>query len=122
MFKQVLMVLVFGSPLVCNGFNLTPVRGIITSQAFSSSLINNINQEFISDGGVVKDLFQYHLHIPADIIYTSLFIAAAYYQISTLDDRKIWEDIELYQRYRRRFNIILMFMFVVFVRNVDNAI
>lgn len=122
MFKSLIMFLVFGSPLGCTAFTMTPLRTIITSQAFSSSLINNINQEFISDGGVVKDLFQYHYNIPADIIYTSLFIAAAYYQISTLDDRKIWEDIELYQRYRRRFNIILMFMFVVFVRNVDNAI
>ena len=122
MFNQVVMVLVFGSPLVCNGFILTPVRGIITSQAFSESLINNINQEFISDGGVMKDLFQYHYNIPADIIYTLFFMTTLYYQISTLDNKKIWDDIDLYQTYRRRFNMILMFMFVIFVRNIDNAI
>jgi len=122
MFKQVVMVLVFGTPLMCNGFTLTPVRSIITSQAFSESLINNINQEFISDGSVMKDLFQYHYHIPADILYTSMFLATLYYQISTLDDKKNWEDIALYQTYRRRFNMLLMFMFVVFVRNIDNAI
>jgi hypothetical protein len=122
MFKQVAMVLVFGTHMVCIGFTLTPVRNIITTQAFSSSLINNINQEFISDGSVMKDLFQYHYHIPADILYTSMFMATLYYQLSTLDDKKNWEDIALYQTYRRRFNMLLMFMFVVFVRNIDNAI
>ena len=120
MFKQIIMI--FGAPLLCNAFTLTPVRSIITSQAFSSSLINNINQEFISDGGVVKDLLQYHYHIPADIVCTSMFLATLYYQLSTLDDKKNWEDIALYQTYRRRFNMLLMFMFVIFVRNIDNAI
>jgi hypothetical protein len=122
MFKQVVMILVVGAPILCNGFSLTPVRSIITSQAFSESLINNINQELISDGGVVKDLFQYHYHIPADIVYTTLFITTVYYQISTIDDRKNWEDIELYKDYRRRFNMALMFVFILFVRNIDNAI
>jgi hypothetical protein len=122
MFKPVVMLFVVVAPCLCNGFNLTPVRSIITSQAFSESLINNINQEFISDGGVMKDLLQYHYHIPADILYTSMFLATLYYQISTLDDKKVWEDIALYQTYRRRFNMLLMFMFVVFVRNIDNAI
>jgi len=122
MFRKVVIILVLGSPLFCNGFNLTPVRSIISSQAFSESLINNINQEFISDGGVMKDLLQYHYHIPADIVYTSMFLATLYYQLSTLDNKKNWEDIALYQRYRRRFNMLLMFIFVVFVRNIDNAI
>ena len=120
MFKQVVMI--FGAPLLCNAFTLTPVRNIITSQAFSSSLINGINEEFITDTGIVKDLFQYHLHVPLDILYTSIFIASLYYQISTFDDKKNWEDIALYKDYRRRFNMGLMFVFILFVRNIDNAI
>lgn len=120
MFKQIVLISVFYTHVVCNAF--TPVRNIITTQAFSSSLINNINQEFITDGGVMKDLLQYHYHIPADILYTSMFMATLYYQLSTLDDKKNWEDIALYKTYRRRFNMILMVMFVIFVRNIDNAI
>jgi len=118
MFKTMLAI----TPIAIQSFTLTPVRSIITSQAFSSSLLNGINEEFISDTGIVKDLFQYHLHIPLDILCASVFVITFWYQISTMNERKNWEDIGLYNEYRRRFNMVLMFLFIVFVRNIDNAI
>jgi hypothetical protein len=106
--------------ILSNGF--TPIRNIITSQAFSSSLINGINEEFITDTGVVKDLFQYHLHVQADILYTAVFVVTLYLQYQMFMEKKNWDDIALYNIYRRRFNTLIMVFFIVFVRNIDNAI
>ena len=103
-------------------FDLTPVRSIVSSQAFTSSLLRNINQEFISDNSVVKDIVQYHLHPELDLIYTSMFGLTLYLQYSMYMNRSNWEDIDLYIIQRRRFNIFIMVIFVIFVRNVDNAI
>jgi hypothetical protein len=109
-------------PFLCNGFTITPIRNIITSHAFSSSVLKNINEEFITDTTVINDLLQYHSHIPLDILYTTLFVISIWYQFSTIDNRKNWEDIELYKDYRRKFNMILLFIFILFFRNIDNAI
>ena len=104
------------------GFDLTPVRSIVSSQAFTSSLLRNINQEFISDNAVVKDIVHYHLHPELDLIYTGMFGLTLYLQYSMYMNRSNWEDIDLYIIQRRRFNIFIMVIFVIFVRNVDNAI
>ena len=106
--------------ILANGF--TPIRNIITSQAFSSSLINGINEEFITDTSVVKDLFQYHLHVQADVLYTAVFVVTLYLQYQMFMEKKNWDDIDLYKIYRRRFNTLIMVFFIVFVRNIDNAI
>jgi hypothetical protein len=104
------------------GFDITPIRSIVASQAFTSSLIRNINQEFISDTGVIKDIVQYHLHPELDIIYTGMFAVTLYLQYHMFINKNNWEDIELYNIQRRRFNMFLMVLFIIFVRNVDNAI
>ena len=103
-------------------FDVTPIRSIVASQAFTSSLLRNINQEFISDNGVVKDIIQYHLHPELDLIYTTMFALTLYLQYSMYMNRTNWEDIDLYIIQRRRFNLFIMIVFVIFVRNVDNAI
>jgi hypothetical protein len=111
--------------IVCflgHSYGFTPIRSIITSQAFTESLINNINQEFVTDGGVVKDIFQYHLHPELDIAYIGIFMGTAYLQYCMFIDRKNWDNVELYQKSRRGFNAFLMIMFIIFVRNIDNAI
>jgi hypothetical protein len=118
--STIVIVILFGKGIVCYGF--TPIRNIITSQALTSSLLNSINEEFVTDTNVIKDLFQYHLHVQADILYTGLFVATAYLQYTMFIDKRNWDDIDLYQIYRRRFNMILTVLFIVFVRNIDNAI
>ena len=109
--------------LVARSYNcFTPVKNLVATQAFTESLLNNINQEFITDGSVAKDIFQYHLHTELDIFYTTIFIGTAYLQYNMFNNKKNWNDIELYKKSRRSFNAILMILFVIFVRNIDNAI
>jgi hypothetical protein len=104
----------------CHGF--TPVKNLIATKAFTDSLLNNINQEIITDGSIAKDIFQYHLHPELDLFYSGVFVFSAYLQYNMFYNRKNWNDIELYKKSRRRFNSILMILFVLFVRNIDNAI
>jgi len=113
-------ILVLTAPISCYGF--TPIRNIVTGQAFTSSLLNNINQEFISENNVINDIVHYHLHPELDIIYTTAFLVTLYLQYSFYIEKKNWEDIELYNVYRKRFNMLLMVLFIVFAKNIDNAI
>jgi hypothetical protein len=110
---------VFGLINSCYGFT-TPIRSIITAQAFASSISNIVNEEFVSDYSIVKDIFQNHQHVEADIIYTGMLASAIYVQINLYN--KNWENIELYKNNRKVFNMILLFLFIVFTRNVENAI
>ena len=113
-------ILVLTAPICCYGF--TPIRNIVTTQAFTSSLLNNINQEFISENNVINDIVHYHLHPELDVIYTSVFAVTLYLQYIFYIEKKNWEDIELYSVYRKRFNMLLMVLFIVFAKNIDNAI
>jgi hypothetical protein len=105
-----------------HSYGFTPIRSIVTTQAFTESFINNINQEFVTDGGVVKDIFQYHLHPELDIVYTVVFMGTAYLQYNMFIDKKNWDNVELYQKSRRAFNAFLTIIFIIFIRNIDNAI
>jgi hypothetical protein len=113
-------ILVLTAPICSYGF--TPIRNIVTGQAFTSSLLNNINQEFISENNVINDIVHYHLHPELDVIYTSVFAVTLYLQYIFYIEKKNWEDIELYSVYRKRFNMLLMVLFIVFAKNIDNAI
>jgi len=105
---------------VCYGF--TPVRSLVTSQAFASSVINTINQEFVIDNDVVKDIFQHDLHLSTDIFYTMILGYTIYLQYNFQINKKNWDNIELYSSIRRRTNSILTILFIIFIKNVDNAI
>jgi len=107
-------------PITTYGF--TPnIRSIITTKAFESSLLNNINQEFISDSSVMNDIITYHLHPELDIFYSGVFCLTLYLQYNKYNNTN-WDTIELYKKNRQRFNMLLMILFIVLGRNIDNAI
>jgi hypothetical protein len=103
----------------CYGFT-TPIRNIITAQAFASSISNIVNEEFVSDNSLVKDIFENHRHLEADVIYAGILAAAIYVQIDL--QNKNWENIDLYKKNRKTFNMILLFIFIVLTRNIENAL
>jgi hypothetical protein len=107
-------------PITSYGF--TPnVRSIVATKAFESSLLNNINQEFISDSSILNDMFTYHLHPQIDIFYICLFGYTMYLQYDKFNDTN-WNTIELYKKNRKVFNAILTILFFTLGRNVQNAI
>jgi len=107
---------------IVSGFAYTPIRSLVTSQAFTSSVINTINQEFVIDNDIVKDIFQRQLHIGSDIFYTLVLGYTIYLQFQFQNSGKNWDNIELYSTIRRRTNSLLMVLFIVFIKNVENAI
>ncbi len=105
----------------CRAFQLTPIRGLVTGQAFTSSLLKNINQEFITDDSVIQDIFEYHTHLQWDLVYTRLFGLTLYLQYNLNVNKTNWEHILLYTVYRRRFNAVLTILFILLTRNVQSA-
>jgi hypothetical protein len=105
-------------------FNIdfTPLRGMITSQAFGSSLLQTINEELITDDSIVKDIVTSKYQPEILAVYTLVFGAAMYLQYYFLLRRSSWENIDQYRRDRRIFSCIMTIFFLLFVRNVENAI
>jgi len=114
-------VLIFVLVPSCRAFQFTPIRGLVTGQAFTSSLLQNINQEFITDDSVIQDIFEYHTHLQWDFVYTTLFGLTLYLQYNLNVNKTNWEHIPLYKVYRRRFNALLTILFIVLARNVQSA-
>jgi len=104
------------------GNSLTPVRSMITYRAFTSSVLNTINEQFIVDNDIVNDLLQSHAHVASDILYTFILGFTVYLQLKFYVSKQNWEDIELYSSIRRKSNSLLLILFVVFIKNVENAI
>lgn len=117
MFKQIVLFII---PTICYSF--TPIRNIIATQAFTSSLIKSINQEIITDNSVIKDILYNHRHLAWDLFYTSIFALTLFSQYALFSDKTAWENIELYSSERKKFNIVLTIFVVIFARNVENAI
>jgi len=95
---------------------------MISYRAFSSSVLNTINEQFIVDNDIISDLLQSHSHIASDILYSFILGFTLYLQVNFYVSKQSWEDIELYTSIRRKSNSILLILFVVFVKNVENAI
>ena len=104
----------------CQGFS--PIRSLITYRAFTSSVLNTINEQFVTDNDIVQDVFQSHMHVGADILYTFILGGTVYLQWKFYMNKHTWEDIGLYSSIRRKSNSILLVLFIVFIKNVENAI
>ena len=102
--------------------DITPLRGMITSHAFGSSLLQTINEELITDDSIVKDIVTSKYQPQIIAAYTLLFGAAMYLQYYFLLRRSSWENIDQYRKDRRIFSSIMTIFFLLFVRNVENAI
>lgn len=107
----------------CNGF--TPIRQLISSQAFTASLTNMVNRELINDSvatNLYNDIFTHHYHVEKDLFYISILIATMYIEYNNCHENFYkWNKIMLFQNQNKIIKSFITFMFFMFIRNVETA-
>jgi len=113
------------------GFNIrqSGLQNIITTRAFLTTLTEKINTEIISDTNVVGELtnIQYSHHIEnmfCVAIYTTILYGAILYFTYYQDKEQIEKlnNIEMFSIMKKRMNMLLIILILLFTKNIENAI
>jgi hypothetical protein len=113
------------------GFNIrqSGLQNIITTRAFLTTLTEKINTEIISDTNVVGELtnIQYSHHIEnmfCVAIYTTILYGAIMYFTYYQDKEQIEKlnNIEMFSIMKKRMNMLLIILILLFTKNIENAI
>jgi hypothetical protein len=113
------------------GFNIkqTGLKNIIATRAFFTTLTEKINTEIISDTNVVGELtnIQYSHHIEnmfCVAIYTTILYGTILYFTYYQDKEQIEKlnNIEMFSIMKKRMNMLLIILILLFTKNIENAI
>jgi hypothetical protein len=114
------------------GFNIrqSGLQNIITTRAFVTTLTEKINTEIISDNNLLNEISnaQYSHHIENMFyvaIYTGILYSAIVYftyskDVSTQIEKL--NNIEMFSRTKKRMNMLLIILILLFTKNIENAI
>ena len=115
----VLSILFVGSNGFFNRFH-SPIHMLISTRALTHSIGNFVANELIVDNPVLNDISTGSFRAEQCILYMSLF-AVAFYGTTNIDQKK-WQSIYSYNYLRKRANMVVLVLFVVFTKNIENAI
>jgi hypothetical protein len=102
---------------------ITPVRLIVTGEAFASSLTENFYREF-PENFVMTTVFKTRFHPELDILYLALIALSMYsrYQNINSGGTSRWSTVPGYSKIHKCTNMLLLFLMLVLTKNVENAI
>lgn len=114
------------------GFNIrqSGLQNIITTRAFLTTLTEKINTEIISDNNLLNEISntQYSHHIEnmfyVGMYTTILYSAIVYFTYSKDTSTQIEKlnNIEMFSNTKKRFNMLLIVLILLFTKNIENAI
>jgi len=114
------------------GFNIrqSGLQNIIATRAFVTTLTEKINTEIISDNNLLNEISnaQYSHHIENMFyvaIYTGILYSAIVYftyskDVSTQIEKL--NNIEMFSIMKKRINMLLIILILLFTKNIENAI
>ena len=113
------------------GFNIrqSGLQNIIATRAFITTLTEKINTEIISDNNILNEISnaQYSNHIE-NIFYIAIYTAVLYsaiiyftYSKETTQIEKL-NNIEMFSNTKKKVNILLFIIILLFTKNIENAI
>ena len=101
---------------------ISPLRSLVTSQAFVSTVIDGVVRE-LPEGFILSSLSNVYIKPDFDIVCIGLFGLSIYfrgYNYSNLDNK--WNSIEMYANIHKFTRILILILVIVLTKNVDNAI
>jgi len=114
------------------GFNIrqSGLQNIIATRAFVTTLTEKINTEIISDNNLLNEISnaQYSHHIEnmfyVGMYTTILYSAIVYFTYSKDTSTQIEKlnNIEMFSNTKKRFNMLLIVLILLFTKNIENAI
>jgi len=102
---------------------ISPVRLIVSAEAFGSSLIENFYRE-IPENIILTSMFKTRFHPELDILYLGLIGISMYSRLKNLEDPSgsRWLSIPMYSKIHKTTNMIVLILMLVFTKNIENAI
>jgi hypothetical protein len=102
---------------------ISPVRLIVSAEAFGSSLIENFYRE-LPENIIMTTMFRTRFHPELDILYLGLIGLSMYSRLKYLDDPTAgrWYSIPMYSKIHKTTNMVLLVLMLVFTKNIENAI
>jgi hypothetical protein len=102
---------------------ITPVRLIVTGEAFASSLTENFYREF-PENFVMTTVFKTRFHPELDMLYLALIAISMYsrYQNINSAGTSRWSTVPGYSKIHKCTNMLLLFLMLVLTKNIENAI
>jgi hypothetical protein len=114
------------------GFNIrqSGLQNIITTRALVTTLTEKINTEIISDNNLLNEISnaQYSHHIE-NMFYVSIYTGILYSTIvyftyskdASIQIEKL-NNIEMFSSTKKRMNMLLIILILLFTKNIENAI
>jgi len=108
------------------GFNIKSfnnLQSIISLKAFTSTLADRLNIEYVNENLILNDVLHHNTHIEVDVFYF-LLLTASIMQRSKQEVTYIkkLEKFEGFSVAQKRTNKCFFILAIVFTRNIDNAI
>lgn len=102
---------------------ITPIRLIVSGEAFASSLVENFYREF-SENFVMTSVFKTRFHPELDLLYLALIGASFYvrYQNINSGGNSRWSTVPGYSKIHKCTNMLLLMLMLVLTKNIENAI
>ena len=102
---------------------ISPVRVIVSTEAFIGSLVENFYRE-IPENIILTTMFKTRFHPELDILYLGLIGLSMYSRYLYLDDPSgsRWLSIPMYSKIHKTTNMVLLVLMLVFTKNIENAI
>ena len=101
---------------------ISPLRSLISSQAFVSTFMDGVVRE-LPEGFILNSLLNIHFKTDFDIICLGLFGLSVYfkgYSYGRLDDK--WTSIEMYSNIQKITRVLILVLIIILTKNVENVI
>lgn len=101
---------------------ISPLRSLISSQAFVSTFMDGVVRE-LPEGFILNSLLNIHFKTDFDIICLGLIGLSVYfkgYSYGRLDDK--WTSIEMYSNIQKITRVLILVLIIILTKNVENVI
>jgi len=101
---------------------ISPLRTLVTSQAFVSTFVDGVVRE-LPEGFILNSLLNIHFKPDFDIVCLGLIGMTVYfrgYRYGRLDDK--WSSIEMYSNIQKITRVLILVLIIVLTKNVENVI
>ena len=103
--------------------NLFTIRNLLGSRAVISTVLNEVNSEFISENMLLYEITNQTHKLTIDLFYGITFMASLYlqYKYFTSIEKRL-SGTQMFSNIKDKTRAFLFIIMIVFTKNIENAI
>jgi hypothetical protein len=117
------MALILMKTAALNPPNFFTLRNILSSRAVVSTVLNEVNTEFVNENVLLYELTNQTHKLTIDLFYGITFIASLYlqYKYFTSIEKRL-SGTQMFSNIQDKTRAFLFIIMIVFTKNIQNAI